>query len=657
MINTFFSTGLLDSPAALFASVLIGIAFGAALENAGFGSSRRLAGIFYFRDMTVLKVMFTAVITAMLGLTCAKAAGWVTTENIYFLPTRYTAQILGGLLFGVGFVVGGWCPGTGAVGIASGRIDALVFLAGIVGGSILYNEVFPLIAPLTSTDSGILFAYSTLGVSEAAFAVGFTAIAVICFWGVELLGRKKGDPDNLWGSPFLIIFSVILLGAALSLLVFTKQPAAPAAASQEQTLLENLQTGADHIEPQELADRLLGGDSIVLVDIRTPAEFDRFHIRSAVNIQPADLPSGLAAYKNQGLIVLYSNGMTHPAQARDSLARLGFSNVYLLTDGLQGFLNRCLKPVSLRPEPVPGALAAKINAWRAFFLAPEPPADSSSNSAADPAPLTMPGLADTAWLEGALGSPALKIIDLRSQPDYNGGHIPGSLSLSVESLRGCVDGLPSSLLPAAMLAEHFSLMGIQPDDTLVLVCGDKLQDATLAGMACERLGHRRYAVLQGGFPKWAFEKRPLSTLLPGVKPSVYPAPDRPDAFTVGAGAVLAAIGKPGTVILDARPADYFSGKKQDEARGGHIPGAVNRPYPEDVVQTESSTAFKPAEELAAAYARLIPAKDTPVIVHCRTGHQAGQTWFVLTRLLGYTRVKWYDAGWTEWAARPELPRE
>ena len=69
------------------------------------------------------------------------------------------------------------------------------------------------------------------------------------------------------------------------------------------------------------------------------------------------------------------------------------------------------------------------------------------------------------------------------------------------------------------------------------------------------------------------------------------------------------------------------------------------------------TLLKPANDLAGAYARLIPSRDTKVIVHCRTGHQASQTFFVLRNLLGYTNVSWYDAGWSEWAARPELPAE
>jgi thiosulfate/3-mercaptopyruvate sulfurtransferase len=109
------------------------------------------------------------------------------------------------------------------------------------------------------------------------------------------------------------------------------------------------------------------------------------------------------------------------------------------------------------------------------------------------------------------------------------------------------------------------------------------------------------------------------------------------------------------VILDVRPTDYFSGAQSDEARAGHVPGARNRPYTEDVSGAGKAVGFKPPSELAAAYARLAPEKDSEVIVHCRTGHQASQTYFVLRHLLGYRNVRWYDGGWTEWAARPDLP--
>jgi len=121
MIETFVGSGTLGSPMAFLVSLLIGLCFSFSLERADFGSSRKLAGIFYFRDMTVLKVMFTAMITAMLGLSYIVAFGWILQQSVYLMPTTYGAQIVGGLLFRVGFVISGWCPGTAAAGLASGK--------------------------------------------------------------------------------------------------------------------------------------------------------------------------------------------------------------------------------------------------------------------------------------------------------------------------------------------------------------------------------------------------------------------------------------------------------------------------------------------------------------------------------------------------------
>jgi rhodanese-related sulfurtransferase len=143
--------------------------------------------------------------------------------------------------------------------------------------------------------------------------------------------------------------------------------------------------GHDHMEPEELADRLSRGEpGLVVVDVRSAEEFQAFHLRGAVNVSLAQLAKFLAPHKNTGIIVLYSNGMTHPAQARDSLYRQGFRNVFILTDGLKGFLERCLMPVSLRSEPVLPQTAARINTWRAFFLSQgkEPQAGPASAPAA-----------------------------------------------------------------------------------------------------------------------------------------------------------------------------------------------------------------------------------------------------------------------------------
>jgi thiosulfate/3-mercaptopyruvate sulfurtransferase len=666
MINTLYNLDTLGTPTAFFLALLIGIGFGFALERAGFSSSRRLAGVFYFTDMAVVKVMFSALITALLGLSYLVAFDWIHLDQIFLMPTVYGAQIMGGLLFGVGFAMGGWCPGTAAAGMAAGRIDAFVFLVGTVGGSILFNELFPVIRSLyTAGDQGVQMAYDSLGISRNAFILAFTLVAVVAFWLVEWAEKARTGCSTYLGTPFLKAFSLALVVVAAGLFVLS--PAASQSsdekpgtigvtAPEEKTLMADVDRARDHIEPEALADRLMAGDpDLVLVDVRPAAEFNAFHIRGAIHVLLPQLAETLQPHKNQGRIVLYSNGMTHPAQARDSLQRQGFGNVYLLTDGLQGFRDRCLKPVSLRPEPVSAPAAARINAWRAFFTAPAP-LPARAGIASPPGNEAKPRVVETDWLAARLEAPGLKILDLRPQPEYNTSHIPGSLSLNVESLRGNLGGVPSMLLPAPMLAAQFSLLGLNPADAIVVVTGDKVHDATLVGMGFERLGHLNFAILDGGYAKWAQEGRPTDAALPAVTASSYPAQPAADPFTVDYRFVSSRIGKPDTAIIDVRPADFFTGKKSDEARAGHIPGAINRPYTEDVISgTNKVVTFKPLAALAADYARMIPSKDTEVIVHCRTGHQASQSFFVLKHLLGYTNVRWYDAGWTEWAARSELP--
>jgi rhodanese-related sulfurtransferase len=226
-------------------------------------------------------------------------------------------------------------------------------------------------------DNGVRFAWQALGMSGAGFSFLFVLVAVGCFWGAEYLEKRRRGAGEFWRSPFLRSFSAALVILALGLVVaqggaLGEKPARPSAGTG--TLLAQIEAAEDHMEPEDLAGRLIeGGSGLLLVDIRPAEEYEAFHIRGAVNIPMPDLPAALEGKKGEGLIVLYSNGMTHPAQARDALARTGYTNVYILTDGLTGFIERVLKPVSLRMEPLSSGQTSQIDSWRRYFSGPLEP--------------------------------------------------------------------------------------------------------------------------------------------------------------------------------------------------------------------------------------------------------------------------------------------
>ncbi len=394
-METFYGLNALNSGGAFFASVAIGFFFGLALERAGFGSSRKISGIFYFTDMAVLKVMFTALVVAMLGLAFFSSIGLLDiTTQIHALKTYYGAYTIGGLIFGFGFVISGWCPGTAMVGLASGKVDALIFLIGTVLGSILFNELFPVIKPLytwgestqTSLNQpGLAFIYKSLGISKNSFLLLFTAIAVLCFWGAEYVERVKNPEQGgvYFNSPFLKAFCLLLIVAAAALPLLSPQGLetrvssdisvreSPGSGPSTVRELTEMSSAQGPMDPEELADRLLGKDSeLMVVDIRPEPEFRAFHIRGALNVPLPELPAFVAENGGSGIIVLYANNMTHLAQAREELFRSGFENVTILTDGLTGFLERCLKPASLRSEPISVETVNRIRSWREYFLSP-----------------------------------------------------------------------------------------------------------------------------------------------------------------------------------------------------------------------------------------------------------------------------------------------
>jgi uncharacterized protein len=121
-------------------AVALGFGFGFCLERAGFGSARKLTAVFYLYDMAVVKVMFSAIVTAMTGIFLLSTAGLLDVGELYLEPTNLAAQALGGLVFGAGFIVGGYCPGTCVAAMATGRKDGYSFALGMLAGVLAYAE-------------------------------------------------------------------------------------------------------------------------------------------------------------------------------------------------------------------------------------------------------------------------------------------------------------------------------------------------------------------------------------------------------------------------------------------------------------------------------------------------------------------------------------
>lgn len=175
---------------------LIGIGFGWILESSGFSSSRKLAGLFYGYDTVVLKVFFTAGITAMVGLLFMSLFGWINLDLVYINPTYLTSAIVGGLIMGLGFIMGGFCPGTSMCAAAIGKIDALVFIGGLFIGVLIFAEAYPLIENLYLANfQGYLKISEVLNISDGLMALLFIVMAILVFWIAEWAEKKYPQPE------------------------------------------------------------------------------------------------------------------------------------------------------------------------------------------------------------------------------------------------------------------------------------------------------------------------------------------------------------------------------------------------------------------------------------------------------------------------------
>lgn len=178
-------------------ALVIGIAFGYLLESAGFSSSRKLAGVFYGYDFVVLQVFFTAAITAAIGLLFFEYFGWIDLSDIWVNRFYTGSAILGGAIMGLGFVIGGFCPGTSACASAIGKIDAMLFLGGFIIGVILFDAFYPLYSGFYKAgNQGPIKIYESLGMDREVFLLLFVLFAIASFVVTGYIQQKISHKSN-----------------------------------------------------------------------------------------------------------------------------------------------------------------------------------------------------------------------------------------------------------------------------------------------------------------------------------------------------------------------------------------------------------------------------------------------------------------------------
>jgi hypothetical protein len=276
----------------LIIALLIGICFGFILEQAGFSSTKKLVGLFYGYDFTVLRVFFTAGVTAMVGVLLLGHYGLLDLNLIYINPTFLRSAIVGGLIMGAGFIVGGFCPGTSVCAAAIGKMDAMLFVLGSVIGIFVFAETYPLIKGFYVADSmGGLRINDTLGISMTLFALLLTAVAIGAFvftWQIEKKVRKVTEPTSkIWVSRYAFASAVPFLVIAIVAFFPSKQQIIQnriAEARRQQKCVFH------EISADKLADEIVNHYyQINVIDVRTPEEYEAFHIPMAINIPLAEI--------------------------------------------------------------------------------------------------------------------------------------------------------------------------------------------------------------------------------------------------------------------------------------------------------------------------------------------------------------------------------
>lgn len=324
--------------------IAIGFGFGYVLEIAGFGKSTKLAAQFYLKEMTVLKVMFTAIVVAAVLIFLASAVGLLDYNLVWVNPTYLWPGIVGGLVMGVGFILGGFCPGTSIVAASTLKIDGIVFLLGAFFGIFAFGETVGLFEDFWySSYMGRFTLQQLFNVDAGVIVLAVVLMALAAFVFAEYSERtfgkglvKKAPRWSLGAAGGLIVLAGVTL--------FIGQPTnadrqAALAIDQETALTER----SVQIHPAELLAYLNNRQIIpYVIDVRSESDFNAFHLPGAHRV-PLDgilpLAQDLQLQPRNTLFVVLSNEEAAATDAWRMLNAEGIANVYILEGGINKWLD------------------------------------------------------------------------------------------------------------------------------------------------------------------------------------------------------------------------------------------------------------------------------------------------------------------------------
>jgi len=322
---------------------VIGVAFGMTLESAGFGNSKLLAAQFYFKDMRVFKVMFTAIIVAMTLIFLASGLDLLDYNLIWVPPTYLWPGIVGGLIMGVGFIIGGFCPGTSLVGMATGKLDAVMFVLGVLFGIYLFGETVGSFA--TFFDSSYMGRFTLpelFNTSYGVVVISIVVVALLLFLVAEKVeAMVNGKPKQAlpaWSkTAALVLVALAVVNVAIGQPTAEDRWQAVAAASQARLDNREVQiSSAEFLQYRD--DKKI---KIIPLDVRDETSYNLFHLRGAVHV-PLDQVQAKAKELQfepaNTVFVLMSNDEEAATEAWKILRAQSVPNIYILAGGINAWL-------------------------------------------------------------------------------------------------------------------------------------------------------------------------------------------------------------------------------------------------------------------------------------------------------------------------------